>query len=249
MVAEFTMHHRITYYECDETGHPTLATAIAMLILASDNENTATGVGQAASAAYGGGWVIVNYAGKLGEQQAKVDEEVVLRTRVRAYNRFFVVRDFWIESLSGTVYMQVTGMFVFMSLTKRKLIAIPQSMIDGFSLAPTKRLPRLEKPAEVTEWQGAFSREYRVRYFDIDSNRHVNNAHYFDWMEDPLGADFLKAHRVRKFRLAFDHEVRYGQTVTSTCMVDETTTGIVTHHLIRVGEHECARATIDWQEN
>lgn len=187
MATEFKMHHRITYYECDETGHPTLASGIAMLILASDTENEQTGVGQAASEAYGGGWVIINYVGQLGDQQARVDEEVVLRTQVRAYNRFFVLRDFWLESLTGTVYMQVTGMFVFMSLAKRRLMAIPQPMIDGFALAPTKRLPRLAKPVAVTDWQGATQRDYRVRYFDIDSNRHVNNAHYFDWMEDPLG--------------------------------------------------------------
>lgn len=251
MGTEFKMQHRITYYECDETGHPTLATGIAMLILASDTENERMGVGQAASAAYGGGWVIVNYEGQLGREQAVVDEEVVLRTRVRAYNRFFVVRDFWIESLTGTVYMQVTGLFVFMSLTKRKLMAIPQPMIDGFALAPTKRLPRLTKPTAVADWQGALSQDYRVRYFDIDANRHVNNAHYFDWMEDPLGAAFLRGHRVVDFQLAFDHEVRFGQTVTSTGLIvpAEVPGRVTTHHLIRVGAAECAQATIRWQEN
>ncbi|MFU0770805.1 MAG: hypothetical protein ACFWUH_04535 [Limosilactobacillus fermentum] len=39
------MHHHVKYYECDTSGHPTLAMIVAMLILASEADNKENGVG------------------------------------------------------------------------------------------------------------------------------------------------------------------------------------------------------------
>ena len=40
---------------------------------------------------------------------------------------------------------------------------------------------------------------YRVRFYDIDSNQHVNNAMYFNWIIDVLGYDFLTTHIPEKY--------------------------------------------------
>ena len=92
MATEFEMHHHVKYYECDTSGHPTLAMIVAMLILASEADNKGNGVGLKRAGQYGGGWVIINYEGTLAEKQPVKGEEVILGTRVRAYNRFFVIR-------------------------------------------------------------------------------------------------------------------------------------------------------------
>lgn len=91
--------------------------------------------------------MIINYEGTLAEKQPVKGEEVILGTRVRAYNRFFVIRDFWVKDLAGNYYAKVSGTFVFMNLAKRKIMTIPQEMIDTFQMDETKRLPRLENPA------------------------------------------------------------------------------------------------------
>lgn len=248
MATEFEMYHHVKYYECDTSGHPTLAMIVAMLILASEADNKENGVGLKRAGQYGGGWVIINYEGTLAEKQPVKGEEVILGTRVRAYNRFFVIRDFWVKDLAGNYYAKVSGTFVFMNLAKRKIMTIPQEMIDTFQMDETKRLPRLEKPSLPEDQTGWAKRDYRVRYFDIDGNQHVNNAHYFEWMMDVLDGDFLRTHQVVKMQTEFAHEVLYGQTVTSTGSTPVEKEGLmVTHHQITCQGQESARATFYWQ--
>ena len=109
-------------------------------------------------------------------------------------------------------------------------------------------MPRLEKPSLPEDQAGWAKRDYRVRYFDIDGNQHVNNAHYFEWMMDVLDGDFLRTHQVVKMQTEFAHEVRYGQTVTSTGSTPVEKEGLmVTHHQITCQGQESARATFYWQ--
>mgnify|MGYP000688892819 FL=1 len=44
------------------------------------------------------------------------------------------------------------------------------------------RYKALENPIETL---------YRVRYFDLDMNGHVNNSKYLEWMLDVFDLDFL----------------------------------------------------------
>ena len=101
----------------------------------------------------------------------------------------------------------------------------------------------MAKPGQLPAEYAA--RDYRVRYFDIDINHHVNNARYLDWMLDPLGPDFLRQHRPVAFKINYEAEVQEGATVESRYVLDRPT--LTTVHEIWAGGRRCTTAELSWQ--
>lgn len=89
------------------------------------------------------------------------------------------------------------------------------------------------------------SRLYHVRFYDLDSNHHVNNAMYFNWMIDVLGYDFMVNHIPVAAKVKFDKEILYGNDITSVYQVDEENGK--TLHEIRVGDQLACEANIQWK--
>ena len=96
---------------------------------------------------------------------------------------------------------------------------------------------------------------YRVRFYDIDSNQHVNNAMYFNWLMDVLGYEFLIKHEVTQVTIRFDREVAYGHLIESHFQINEKTVDeageavpLQTIHEIKIGEDTYCEAIFTWRE-
>lgn len=241
----YEMPHLLTYYECDDTGHPSLSMVLSMMTMVSDAHSMSLGMDTATVQATGGAWVITAYEGEFTKEQPTFGDTVILGTRALAYNRFFALREFWLTDPDHRIkYAHFRANFVFMNLEKRQLMSIPNELISRFDSPQEKRLPRLARPAELTDPDK--EQEYRVRYFDIDVNHHVNNARYFDWLLDPLGSQFLRTHHLTKMAIKYEHEVREGVTVTSRCQVLDEPNQLTSRHTIVVDGQTCAQAEFHW---
>lgn len=241
----FEMPHRITYYEESANQRPTLRTYLNLGILASENQSSTMCVGQETMLPRHLGWVVTSYSGKIAEQAPKNGEEVIIGCKALAYNRLLGEREFWIRSTNGSDYARFRGLFVMFDIQKRKMVSIPEDLVEPFDMPQMLRLPKIERPAKFDATKADPSNHhYQVRFFDIDLNQHVNNAVYADWMLDPLGDDFMMQHRLSKFAIRYEHEVRYGQQIDSRYIQQSDST---TLHQIQVEGKAAATAQFDWQ--
>lgn len=246
---EYRMNYQLAYFDCDYTGHLSLEMMLMLMILASEKQNDSLGTGMKATQKFGAGWVILDYEGHLNGELPRDGENITVGCKIAAYNRFFVVRDFWLESAAGKQVATVRGMFTFMDLKKRKMTPIPEAIMAPYEQKATIRLPRPKSPDKVEvddRWQ---SKDYQTRYADIDSNGHVNNARYVEWLLDALPAGFLADHRLTGFRLNYRHEVRPHSLVTSmVAPFDADADEITSQHVIQVAGQTHASASFDWQK-
>ncbi len=245
----FQMKHKVTYYECDQTGHLKLSMAFALAILVSEQHDEA--VRQASGEALDAdqAWVVTNYQADFAAEQPHNDEEILLETEYTSANRFFAQRRYWIKGLAGQIYAKIDALFVMISLTKRKMVPISAANFKAYQLNPSTKMPKLAQPQEVADSTQLSSADYHVRYFDLDSNRHVNNARYFDWLLDPLGADFLLHHCVRSVAIRYRHEVRYPSTISSQwAIIENGNEPLTTVHQINVGSTVNVNASFTWDE-
>ena len=242
----YEMQHQLTYYECTDSGHPSMSMLLSMMTMVSDAHSIFVGLDRTAVDKSGGAWVIVGYEGQLAPHQPHFGDQVIIGTRALAYNQFFALREFWLSDLDHQQqYVHVKALFVMMDLKARRLMRIPAELITPFASPLKKRLPRLAKPEQQpTEYA---ARDYQVRYFDIDINHHVNNARYLDWMLDPLGPDFLRGHRPVAFRINYEAEVQEGATVESRYYLKRQEKGVTTVHEIWAGGRCCTTAELEWQ--
>lgn len=59
-------------------------------------------------------------------------------------------------------------------------------------------------------------RDFRVRFHDLDLNRHVNNVRYVEWAVETLDPSWLDAHELETLTLEFRAETTVDDTVRST---------------------------------
>lgn len=243
----YEMSHLLTYYECDETGHPSMSMLLSMISMASDEHSISLGMDTVLVQQTGGTWVVSGYEGHLTKEQPTFGDTVILGTRAVSYNRFFAVREFWMTDQEHQIeYAKLKAIFVFMNLTTRRMESIPDEMIAPYNSPMVKRISRLKRPTKITDTDQTVQKNYRVRFFDLDANHHVNNARYFDWLLDPLGRDFLRQHRPASFSLQYLQEVRDGQEVNSRVATEIGDDQLVTKHEVKSEDQVNTIAEIEW---
>jgi medium-chain acyl-[acyl-carrier-protein] hydrolase len=232
--------YTIPFFLGTQKGNVNLAMMVNALLMGSEHQLDAAGAGMDALLAHGLGWVITQYELAIKRMPA-VETQVILGTQARSYNKLMTYRDYWLATPAGERLVTMRGAWVMMDLQTRQLApilpAFPEKVGAQFAthVQRFKRLPKLDRiDVDIP---------YRVRYFDIDGNGHVNNVHYFEWMEDSLGADFLQAHELTGVRIKYAREVTYGSTPHAQVQRE----GLVTRHQIVTAGAINAEAEMTWR--
>lgn len=239
----FSMPYQVAYYDTDFRGRMTVERLIAVAVLASETQSTALNRDAAYLTPLNLGWIITHYEINI-DQLPKVLDKVEFFTRATTWNKFFCYRDFWVNDESGKRLVTVHTTFALMDLTTRKIKTVTEEIIGPFGGYKENKIKRPDKFAPIDETV-AEALPYRVRYYDLDSNQHVNNSKYFTWLLDPLGKEFLESHKPIKITIRFDLEVSYGETIQSLYVFDEPTK--ISRHVIKNGDQIFTEAQVEWE--
>ncbi len=235
----FQFPYEVAHYDTDLTGKMTLERLIAVTILGSEKQSKLLNRDANYLLPLGLGWVITQYEIVIHKMPETFDT-VHFFTEATQWNKFFCYRNFWVENDAGEKLVEIQSTFVLMDLKTRKVKTVDEEIIAPFGGEKVNKIIRSEKIPQVTYEK---SIPYRVRYFDLDVNQHVNNSKYFSWMLDPLGSEFLKSHQLKTVSIRFDQEVGEGMTIESRIHQEEKTT----YHQIVTGDTLCTEARITWK--
>jgi medium-chain acyl-[acyl-carrier-protein] hydrolase len=240
MGAIYQVKHQVVYYEADTTGYLSLPMIFNLAILASTNQAVELGIGPDQNHAQGLGWVVLQYDTTI-HRRPKLGETVTIETEPLLYNPFFATRRYTFLEEDGTVLIDIRALFTMIDMEKRRMARIPHEQMEAYQAQRVKQIERMPTPQAIEEVDEQAT--YRVRYLDIDSNQHVNNSRYFDWLQDVLPRGFVQAHDMTRINIKFENEVRYGQTVVSqVTRVDGRTL-----HRIMNNDTIAAEAEVWWQ--
>ena len=243
MASKFTEEHEIKFYECDVLGRLTLPMILNVVIKTSESQSDALDRGTDYVTKLGLGWVITQHEIKINRLPV-VSETVKVTTQATSYNKYFCYRDFWIHDADGNECLTVSSTFVLMDLETRKMTSVPEALIQPYECEKIKKIKR-GTPIESPD-ADRIIRPYRVRFSDIDSNRHVNNARYLDWMVDGLDYDFLVNHEPTAVNIKFDKEVAYGDEINcETTLINNDE--LNSNHLVTLDGNSCSACNISWK--
>lgn len=244
MAEIYTNGHEVAYYDCDLYGKMSLKALLANAVKTSEDQSVQLKRANDYVHNLGLTWIITNYQ-VVAKRLPRVGEQIQIHTQAKEYNKYFCYRDFWVTTEEGEEIVRIETTFALMNQETRKINRVPDELIAPYqSKKGTKirRAPKMEA-VEVTD-----EAPYRVRYFDLDTNHHVNNAVYIEWMMDVLGYDFLSSHEMKQFQIRFEKEVAYGCEVMSQYAKIEGAKGIQTKHRIQNGDQTYCEAQILWEE-
>lgn len=189
---------------------------------------------------YGLVWIVTDYELDIN-RLPRYNETVTIETEAVSYNKFFCYRKFFIYDEAGQLLLDILCYFVLIDFESRKAAPVPNELIAPYQSEKVKKIQRAPKFHEL---EAPISRDYRVRYFDIDMNGHVNNGKYLEWMYDVLDYDFLLHHVPRRLQLKYVKEVSPGGTISSKFVMEDLTS----QHEIWSDGHIHAQAVIEWEK-
>jgi len=239
----YTIEHEVTYYQCDINQNMTFPALLSVAIKASSDQSDELNRGTDYINTLGVTWVITQTEVTIN-RLPQVGETIKVTTNPTEFNRFFCYRDYLVYTEAGEELVKITMAFVLMDIENRKMSSVDAELMAPFESSQVKKIKRWPKIEKVS---GEDHQLYHVRYYDLDSNHHVNNAMYFNWMIDVLGYDFMAQHEPTYVNVKFDKEVLYGNDIQSFYEIKETDQTI-THHEIRLGDQLACEANISWKK-
>ncbi len=237
----YQMKMKIPFDMADMNGHIKLPDVILLSLQVSGMQSIELGVSDKTILEdYNLVWIITDYDIEV-VRLPRFAEEITIETEALSYNRLFCYRRFTIYDESGQELIHMMVTFVLMDRDSRKVHAVEPEIVAPYQSDFDKKLIRGPKYESLNE---PISKDYHVRFYDLDMNGHVNNSKYLDWIFEVMGADFLTQYIPKKINLKYVKEVRPGGVITSS--VERT--GLESKHEITSDGATNAQAIITWQE-
>ena len=237
----YQMKMKIPFDMADMNGHIKLPDVILLSLQVSGMQSIELGVSDKTILEdYNLVWIITDYDIEV-VRLPRFAEEITIETEALSYNRLFCYRRFTIYDESGQELIHMMVTFVLMDRDSRKVHAVEPEIVAPYQSDFDKKLIRGPKYESLNE---PISKDYHVRFYDLDMNGHVNNSKYLDWIFEVMGADFLTQYIPKKINLKYVKEVRPGGVITSA--VERT--GLESKHEITSDGATNAQAIITWQE-
>ena len=237
----YQMKMKIPFDMADMNGHIKLPDVILLSLQVSGMQSIELGVSdKTILEEHNLVWIIAGYDIEV-IRLPRFGEEITIETEALSYNRLFCYRRFTIYDEAGQDLIHMMATFVLMDRDSRKVHAVEPEILAPYQSDFDKKLIRGPKYANLEE---PVSKDYHVRFYDLDMNGHVNNSKYLDWIFEVMGADFLTQYIPKKINLKYVKEVRPGGVITSA--VERT--GLKSKHEITSDDATNAQAIITWQE-
>jgi acyl-ACP thioesterase len=156
-------------------------------------------------------WVIVRLELDIAEIP-RWGETVSILTWPRGVDRLFAYREFEIAGSDGRILARATSTWIVIDRKERK--AVKPSIVDAVlpyvdkSRVMNRDAARLSVPSDKVL---AGTRE--VRFSDIDTNGHVNNCKYLEWVLDLMEAKDIEKLSSCNISLNFVSELMSGDGV------------------------------------
>jgi medium-chain acyl-[acyl-carrier-protein] hydrolase len=139
-------------------------------------------------------------------------EEFSAKTWPKCRHRLFSIRDFLFCGKNGDVFCRGTTAWLMVDLKTKKAknpmslqLNIPYQENESALCCYPERFP--------PEHAGTTVYTRKIRYSDLDLNRHVNNARYIELLMDCFDVEHHQKHQIRSFTVSFVSEAKYGDEI------------------------------------
>ena len=235
----YQMKMKIPFDMSDMNGNIKLPSLILLSLQVSGSQSAQLGVSdKEILEKYNLVWIITEYDIDV-IRLPRFAEEITIETEALSYNRLFCYRRFTIYDESGQAIIQMLASFALMDRDSRKVHSVDPEMVAPYQSEFSKKIIRGPK---YTDLDNPTSKDYHVRFYDLDMNGHVNNCKYLDWIFEVMGADFLMDHIPQKINLKYVKEVRPGGMITSSYELN----GLQSCHQVTSQGVVNAQALIQW---
>ena len=154
-------------------------------------------------------WILLLQKAEIS-RMPEYDENIVLKSWPGKTMHLLFPRYYSMETAAGEHLLSASALWGLVDQNTRKMI-FPEKygiVIEGMSTGEEIDLPSAPRRLEYTE-----SVPFKVPFSYVDINGHMNNAHYFDLVEDCIPAAAGGEH-LKSILVEYSNEARCGESFT-----------------------------------
>lgn len=248
MGKKFQKEYEVHYYEVEYRLNCTITSIMDYFCDIGGKQSEELGVGIDYLADKKIAWVFYKYNIKV-HRYPKYGEKIKVSTIASGFKKFYASRTYEILDENNEKIVEGQGVFLLIDLERRRAIRIPEDLYMSYGINKDVEnqidISKLEKLSEPM-----YSTEFKVRYSDIDSNKHVNNSKYVEWAVEAVPMEIVLNYEMNELDVIFIKECAYGTSIKTTCEVKESEEdGLVIIHKIEDAEgKELANLISKWKK-
>lgn len=202
---------KINGYECTYNYKMQPTAALNYFQQTSQEQSEQLGVGPEVLDEMGLAWFLVKYQLKF-HTYPEFNEEVMVETEAIAFDKFAAHRRFAIKSLDGEMLVEGDTEWMLQNRKENRLERLSNvPELDVYESGHENHF-KLRRVTRVEEWTA--SKNFQVRYLDIDFNSHVNHVKYLAWALETLPLEKVKAGEVETAKIIYKNQGFYGDMIT-----------------------------------
>ncbi len=191
------------------------------------------------------GWVLISGAMQM-DRYPRYKEKITIRTWLSGYSTVRGTRENIIYDEKRNIIGKARGLWVFFDIERRRPIKIIDDIRERWQFCEEKSLDtnivRKLKPLD----NAVHNQEFNVHLFDVDTNKHVNNVRYLQWLVESIPEEVIDNYFLNNIEGRFVGEAHYGDSILSYTEKGERENSFV--HTIRTKSDNkvCAIANTYW---
>jgi acyl-ACP thioesterase len=220
------MKSKITYYDIDRNGRLKFSAFLRMVHIAADDNATELGVGYTQLAPLSMSFVLQRFSAAAVQLPA-YGEEIEIYTWPSAIERGAFIRKGMMQNKKGRKLLEWVSLWLLFDLQNRKILrpsALPVSLTGEDDRTVHIKPEKIEIPTDWENWGAAYhTYSHPVRYADVDTNAHMNNAVYGDLAGNAAFTPDIATGAWEAFHINYLAEARLGDTLAITARRQENT--------------------------
>ncbi|MFH1195735.1 MAG: acyl-ACP thioesterase domain-containing protein [bacterium] len=242
---EYSRNYLVHYYEIDSKRRLTLPALIHyfedIAILNSEQQGFTLDYYEKNHC----GWMLFKWDVKI-HRYPVFNESIKINTRPTAFKNFFGNREYDIFSADGQLIVEAKSLWILADTQTRRPLRVPDEMYIGFDTKKEDetKFNKLDELEAISD--GEFRRNISVHESDIDTNNHVNNVRYVEWVMESLPREFLSSNYVTGIKVNYKKELNLGEEASVISSINSSGDKINSRHSICFSGKEFCNLEMEW---
>jgi medium-chain acyl-[acyl-carrier-protein] hydrolase len=203
--------YEIHYYEVDYKKRALITSLVNYFEDIATCQSEELGVGMTYLLEKGWAWVLYKWDIKV-ERYPLYGEKVIVKTFPYSFKKFYAYRKFEICDSQGERVAYADSMWFLIHMEKRRPIRVAEDIYRAYGIPPEENFS-LEMEDITPPKKPEKELHFNVRYSDIDTNLHVNNVKYLDWMIETVPREIVMNYTLKNIKITYQKETRYGEEI------------------------------------
>lgn len=230
MLKKFEKEYEINYHDVAWNLKASISTIVNFLCDIGFRQSESLGAGIKAMMKDNQSWVFYKYDIEV-HRYPDIEEKIKVITEPIGFRKFYAYRKYIVLDGEGNVIIEGKSIFFFVDLEKRRAIRIPDQQYKLYGVEDDLSYSiDIDDVKPIKEYD--FTKTFRVRYGDIDSNLHVNNVKYIEWAVESLPIGIIKGNSIKRIIVNFLKETTFGHEITSSSSINHLEESIESVHKI-----------------